>query len=246
MIFSLKNVVKQRQREQGYKLLIRNLQIRAGARIAITGPSGCGKSTTLDILGLSLEPDSGDKFSFTPERKPSVNILGLWGQGKYDDLAFLRLHNLGYVLQSGELIPFLNVMENMTLTARLAGIDSSLAEKKASEFGEELGIQNIFQSMPGALSVGERQRAAIVRALTPEPEVILADEPTAALDPLHAGKVMKIFLDVVSRIGSTLILVTHNLDWALAGGLKEIPFILNESKDGVTAILDNSQTDEKK
>lgn len=240
MLFSLKNVVKQRQREQGYRLLIRNLQIPAGARVAITGPSGCGKSTTLDILGLSLRPDAGDGFSFAPKNRPPVNVLEIWESGKQDVLAGLRLHNMGYVLQSGELVPFLNVMDNMTLTARLAGLNSSEAEKAARAFGEELGIERLYSAMPSTLSVGERQRVAIARALTPDPEVILADEPTAALDPLHAEKVMEAFLNAVGKTGSTLILVTHNLEWALAGGLEEIPFDLRESEDGVTAILDYS------
>lgn len=237
MIYKLKNVVKQRQREQGYKLLIRELNIPRGSRIAITGPSGCGKSTTLDILGLSLQPDTGDEFLFTPKNGTAANILTIWEDGGQDELATRRLHNMGYVLQSGELIPFLNVMENMTLTAKLAGMDEAQAQKTASDFGKELGIEHLFKAMPSTLSVGERQRVAIVRALTPGPEVILADEPTAALDPLHAAQVMRIFLDVVARLGSTLILVTHNVEWALKGGLKEVPFDFQENEGGVTAIL---------
>lgn len=240
MLYSLRNVIKQRQREKGYRLLIRSLHIPRGARIAITGPSGCGKSTTLDLLGLSLQPDGGDEFSFSPASEQPANILALWQCGSLEELASLRLHNMGYVLQSGELIPYLTVMENMTLTARLAGMSETEAEKAASAFGEELGIGPLFKAMPATLSVGERQRVAIVRALTPSPEVILADEPTAALDPLHAGRVMRIFLDAIARTGSTLILVTHNVEWALAGGLVELPFQLTEDETGVTAILDNS------
>ena len=240
MLYSLENVIKRRQREQGYRLLIRSLHIPRGARIAITGPSGCGKSTTLDLLGLSLRPDEGDEFSFTPANNSAANILAIWQSEALDQLAGLRLHNMGYVLQSGELIPYLTVMENMTLTALLAGMSQVDAEKAASAFGEELGIAHLFNAMPATLSVGERQRAAIVRALTPGPEIILADEPTAALDPLHAGRVMKIFLEVVARTGSTLILVTHNVEWALAGGLEELPFQLTEDENGVTAVLDNS------
>lgn len=242
MLYSLENVIKRRQREQGYQLLIRNLHIPRGARIAITGPSGCGKSTTLDLLGLSLQPDAGDDFSFTPTNGNSANILALWQNGRLDELASLRLHNMGYVLQSGELIPYLSVMENMILTACLAGMSQSEAIKAAGNFGKDLGIEHLFKSMPSTLSVGERQRVAIVRALTPGPEVILADEPTAALDPLHAARVMKIFLEAISRTGSTLILVTHNVEWALAGGLQELPFQLTEDETGVTAILDNSPT----
>lgn len=243
MLYSLENVVKRRQREHGYRLLIRNLHIEKGARVAITGPSGCGKSTTLDLLGLSLQPDEGALFSFSTAKARDVDILTLWRDGRLDELARLRLYNMGYVLQSGELIPYLTVMENMTLTARLTGLSEEEAIKRASAFAEELGINHLFKAMPATLSVGERQRAAIVRALTPDPEVILADEPTAALDPLHAERVMKIFLETVRQTESTLILVTHDVKWALAGGLQELAFTLMEDENGVTAILDNSKTE---
>lgn len=240
MLYSLENVMKRRQREHGYRLLIRSLKIPRGARIAITGPSGCGKSTTLDLLGLSLQPDEGDLFTFTPANKQPVDILGLWQAKAQDSLADLRLRNMGYVLQSGELIPYLTVMENMTLTAKLCGLPNEQAKARAIGFGKELGIEHLFKAMPATLSVGERQRVAIVRALASQPELILADEPTAALDPLHAARVMEIFLEAIARTKSTLILVTHNIEWAIAGGLEELPFVLQEDESGVTAILDNS------
>lgn len=240
MLYEIKNVVKQRQREQGYRLLIRNLRIEHGAKIALTGPSGCGKSTTLDLLGLSLRPDSGEKFSFAPGGSGEQDILFLWENSKLDSLASLRLRNMGYVLQSGELIPFLSVMENIILTARLAGIAEKDALYTARHIGGLLGIQHLEKAMPATLSVGERQRAAIARALVPRPAIILADEPTAALDPLHAEWVMQVFLDALKETDSTLILVTHNVEWARKGGLDEVPFILEKAETGVTAILDNS------
>lgn len=240
MLYEIKNVVKQRQREQGYRLLIRNLRIAHGAKIAITGPSGCGKSTTLDLLGLSLRPDSGEKFSFASRDSGEQDILGLWKANEQDALASLRLRNMGYVLQSGELIPFLSVMENITLTARLAGIPEDEALDSARRIGELLGIGHLEKAMPATLSVGERQRAAIARALVPRPAIILADEPTAALDPLHAEGVMRVFLNALKEAGSTLILVTHNVEWARKGGLDDVPFIMEKDDTGVTAILDNS------
>lgn len=240
MLYDIKNVSKQRQREQGYRLLIRNLRIPHGAKIALTGPSGCGKSTTLDLLGLSLRPDSGEKFSFVSGDSGEQDILALWENNKQDCLASLRLRNMGYVLQSGELIPFLTVMENITLTSRLAGMPEDEALNAAHHIGELLGIQHLENAMPATLSVGERQRAAIARALVPKPAIILADEPTAALDPLHAEGVMQVFLDALKETDSTLILVTHNVEWARKGGLDEVPFILEKDENGVTAILDNS------
>lgn len=239
LLYAIRNLRKQRQREQGYRLLIRNLEIAYGARIALTGPSGCGKSTALDILGLSLRPDSADAYLFQPKNSPSpTNIMDLWLEKRQDSLAGLRLHNMGYVLQSGELLPFLSTGENMTLTARLGGMPSDQAEDAARGLAETLGIGHLWKAMPSTLSVGERQRAAICRALAPHPQIILADEPTAALDPFHADKVMAAFLSALEKFGSTLVLVTHNAQWAREGGLVEVPFIMREDESGVTAILD--------
>lgn len=239
MLYSIKNLRKQRAGDQGYQLLIRNLHIAHGAKIAITGPSGCGKSTTLDILGLSLKPDAATRFDFTPIKDAPIDIMPLWARDAQNSLAQLRLSYMGYVLQSGELLAFLTAGENMTLTARLAGASEEEARESAKKLAERLGIGHLWNAMPATLSVGERQRVAIARALAPCPQIILADEPTAALDPVHAAKVMDSFLKVMDETGGTLVLVTHNAAWARAGGLKEIPFSLQDSDDGVTAVLDD-------
>ena len=240
MLYAIENLVKRRQREQGYRLLIRSLHIPHGARIAITGPSGCGKSTTLDLLGLALRPDSAERFTFAPDADAQpLDVSALWAAGRHDAMAALRLAHMGYVLQSGELLPFLTVGENMTLTARLAGMAEAEALDRARGLAEALGVAQLMGAMPATLSVGERQRAAIVRALTPGPQLILADEPTAALDPVHAARVMDAFLAALDRHKGSLVLVTHNADWARRGGLTEISFRLEEDEGGVTAILDD-------
>ena len=239
MLYTIQNLVKRRHREQGYCLHIRHLSIRVGARIAITGPSGCGKSTTLDILGLALHPDTADRFHFLPS-KDSVDIMKLWQHGRHDDMAALRLKHMGYVLQTGELLPFLTVIDNMTLTARMAGIDPLEARDTATTLAESLNVTHLLSAMPATLSVGERQRVAIVRALTPRPQIVLADEPTAALDPYHAACVMEAFLNAIEIQGGTLILVTHNADWARHGGLEQRNFLLETGAEGVTAVLDDS------
>ncbi len=239
MLYTIQDLTKQRNRAQGYCLHIRHLCIPEGAHIAITGPSGCGKSTTLDVLGLALQPDTAARFAFAPP-DGVVDIMNLWQHTQHDALAALRLRHMGYVLQTGELLPFLNVLENMTLTARMAGIPTPQASDTAHALAKRLGIEHLLQAMPSTLSVGERQRAAIVRALTPHPKIILADEPTAALDPYHAARVMEAFLQAVDAQGGTLILVTHNADWARQGGLDEIAFVLETGENGVTAVLDNS------
>lgn len=241
MLYQLENVVRTRQREKGYRLLISSLSVPQKAKVALTGPSGCGKSTTLDLLGLSLSPDAAQRFLFSP-LQDAINIPDLWAEEKLDALADLRMAHLGYVLQSGELLPFLSTGENMMLTARLSGLPAAEAEESARELAQRLDIEHLWQASPQTLSVGERQRAAIARALAPRPQVILADEPTAALDPIHADKVMDVFLDCIERFGSALVLVTHNAEWARAGGFAMISFDLVEHDSGVTAIVDDRKT----
>lgn len=244
MLYTISNLVKRRQREQGYCLRIRSLRIRRGARLAITGPSGCGKSTTLDLLGLALRPDSAQHFSFAPDAgAPPLDVGALWREGRHDLMASLRLAHMGYVLQSGELLPFLSAEENMTLTARLSGMPAAEARDRARGLAGLLGVAHLSRAMPATLSVGERQRVAIVRALTPGPQLILADEPTAALDPLHAARVMEAFLAALDGHGGSLVLVTHNAAWARLGGLEELAFSLEEDENGVTAVLDDGGRD---
>lgn len=238
MLFRLRDVVKTRQRDKGYRLLVKSLSIARNAKVALTGPSGCGKSTTLDLLGLSLAPDSAREFAFEPQAG-RIAVMDLWQAREYDALARLRLQNLGFVLQSGELLPYLTAGENMTLTASLAGMHRNVAAANALDLARQLGIAHLWRAMPETLSVGERQRAAIVRAMAAKPRAILADEPTAALDSIHAAKVMRIFLDCVSEYECALILVTHNPAWAASGGFREVSFRLRENEGEVTAILDD-------
>lgn len=215
-LFSIRNLRMTRTQGPGYALVIPELDIREGDRIALTGPSGCGKSTALDMLGMVLRPDSAERFLFQPntgnrgERNGDVNdIAQIWKQsGGQDTLAALRLRYMGYVLQTGGLLPFLNVYENMALTARLLDLPDIRACVEA--LAERLGISRLLAAMPGRLSIGERQRVAIGRALASRPRVILADEPTAALDPFHARTVLDLLLTAVDEAGATLILVTHD------------------------------------
>ncbi len=154
-------------------------------------------------------------------------------------LASLRKHFFGYVLQTGELVPSLPVLDNMMLTARLKGMKQEEARERAFELSEYLGIQNRLHAYPETLSVGERQRAAIVRALVPKPPLLLADEPTAALDPCHAGAVLTLLLDLVSQEKTSLILVTHDIELLRRSHIRELRFFMHEEDGRVCAILDD-------
>ena len=235
-IFSLQGVSKVRAQGPGYALDIARLEIMPGESIAVTGPSGSGKSTALDILGMVLRPDTAETFRLHVAGE-SVDVAECWQRGEQDRLAALRLRHMGYVLQTGGLLPFVNVRRNMALTAEVNGLPGMAAHVR--ELADMLGIGRLLDSMPGTLSIGERQRVAIGRALASKPAVILADEPTAALDPHHAGAVLDMFLEAVNSLGVTLILVTHDQDIVRDRRLKELRITILPRPDGVShAVLE--------
>ena len=209
MLFFLENVRKERRQNDkaGYALTVPELRVNKGDKLLFSGPSGSGKSTVLDMLGLVLKPERAALFTFAPEENSVVHDVGRAWQKR--DLASLGRWRrfMGYVLQTGGLLPFLSVRQNIALP-------TGLAHKPDMDFGEqlarELGIGKLLAKLPGQLSVGERQRVAIARALVNRPALVLADEPTAALDPTHARKVMDMFTDMVQALNLTLILVTHD------------------------------------
>ncbi|MBQ7608740.1 MAG: ATP-binding cassette domain-containing protein, partial [Desulfovibrionaceae bacterium] len=207
-IITIKNLTKERKRSSGFGLEIRSLSVAAGEHIAIVGPSGCGKSTTLDLIGMILEPDCCATFTanFADE---VLDIADLWKRGQDNVMAQVRKRHMGYVLQTGELLPYLTVWENVELTAlegrrKGAGMD-------VDELLRTLAIDHIADAMPDAISIGERQRAAIARALASSPALLLADEPTAALDPHLSRVVMNLFLQVARQVGTAVVMVSHDV-----------------------------------
>jgi len=209
-VYSLKNVVKQRIIENaGFRLCIPSLEIQAGENIAIVGHSGCGKSTLLDMLALILCPDTTDQFEISPVDARSDNIDILWQQKNQDRLAQVRRQHIGYVLQSGGLLPYLTVRENIELPRKLLQLAD---DDSISSISRVLGIHRQLDKLPGLLSAGERQRAAFARALSHRPSILLADEPTAALDPITARKIMAVVMELIKGLKITLITASH--DWA--------------------------------
>lgn len=237
-LFTLRNVVKTRPLGPGYALCIPHLTINAGEKVGITGPSGCGKSTALDILGLVLRPDSAERFVFAPCAHEGMNegagegadAAALWRHARHDALSALRLRHMGYIMQTGGLLPFISVFDNMALAARAQGLAD--VTDRVHQLAKHMGIERLLNLLPGKLSVGERQRAAIGRALAGQPRVLFADEPTAALDPLHAGRVMDLLLEAVEAAGVTLILVTHDPHIVRNAALREVHMRLEQLEDG--------------
>ncbi|MBQ7618175.1 MAG: ATP-binding cassette domain-containing protein [Desulfovibrio sp.] len=236
MLYKVLNLIKRRA-EVGYTLLIKKLSLETGEIVVLRGPSGCGKSTTLDLLGLVLEPDQAESFEFSPKPEVNYKLLDLYQARKLEELAKLRSEHLGYVLQTGELLPFISVEENLLIPALLKGLPRKEVLARARELAKELGLLPRLKVSPNSLSVGERQRVAIIRALLARPALILADEPTAALDPISAEKVMQIFASSAKSLGTTLLVVSHNPLNLSSKSFRELTFVLKEDKQGLLALL---------
>ena len=182
-----------------------NLRVRRGEWLAIMGPSGCGKSTLLQMLGGLTTPSAG-----------SVHVTGTnLSDCSESQRARLRRRQIGYVFQRYNLIDELRVVDDVSLPLRLNGVPGRRARAEATQLLERLGLSHAVNARPGELSGGEQQRAAIARALVARPDVVLADEPTGALDSVAAQCVIELIGDA-SRQGQTIVMVTHDASVATA------------------------------
>jgi putative ABC transport system ATP-binding protein len=207
-VFRLRGVSKRWPGQHGFVLKVEEFIVRRGEKVALVGSSGCGKSTLLDLLAMTLRPDRAVDFLFFPDHQTPLNVFRAWQRKKLSKLARTRMVYLGYVLQTGGLLPFLSVRDNIALGRQGLG----LPVKEAVEaIAERLHIERHLDKLPSILSVGERQRVAIARALAHRPSVVIADEPTASLDPINAEEIMALFTELVDEAGGTLVLATH--DW---------------------------------
>jgi putative ABC transport system ATP-binding protein len=205
-IFCLKNVRKVREKGgQCFKLHVPSFVIQPGEFIGLVGESGCGKSTLLDMLALVLRPTDADEFTIRiPTREVSYAVMSL----PESTLAQIRKADIGYVLQTGGLFPFLTVRENILLPCRLNGLNGG--EAGIQHLVTQLDIAEQLTKKPQFLSGGQRQRVAIARALAHRPSIVLADEPTAAVDKHTAHKIRDKFKELTRLMGVTLCMVTHD------------------------------------
>ncbi len=192
-----------------FRLTVPSLQISLGEKIALVGHSGCGKSTLLDILAMILHPTRVGAFRFRPEKEsPPIDVGKAWLQKDLNFMGDLRKHRIGYVMQTGGLLPYLTVRDNIGLSRRLLGMPDDGTVKNLAK---NLGIEHQLDKRPELLSTGERQRVAIGRALAHQPSIVIADEPTASLDPIAAKKIMALFVELVEEMNITVIIASH--DW---------------------------------
>jgi putative ABC transport system ATP-binding protein len=179
-----------------------SIDVAPGEVVALLGPSGSGKTTLLNVIACILDPSEG--------------TMSLEGEVVFDqrwlrtDLRRLRLDKIGFIFQSHNLLPFLNAIDNVAIVLQLAGYDHSAARKRAIELLEYLEVGNRKNAFPAKLSGGEAQRVAIARALANRPRIILADEPTAALDSKRAQIVMGLLRKLALDQDAAVIAVTHD------------------------------------
>ncbi len=205
--YSISNLAKAREKgDNCFSLIIPEFTVNIGQFVAVVGASGCGKSTLLDLLGLILMPDSADKFLVFNGNGEERSVVSM----SEPELALFRKESVGYVLQTGGLLPFLTVRENIMLPCQINNITTG--DEKALEMAKRLKIDDQLDKKPQYLSGGQRQRVAISRALSHQPAIVLADEPTAAVDKLTAKEIINEFKILTSTMSVSLVMVTHDLN----------------------------------
>ncbi|MDE7378685.1 MAG: ABC transporter ATP-binding protein [Paraprevotella sp.] len=177
-----------------------NLHIRKGEVVSIVGPSGAGKTTLLQIVGTLDKPDAG---------RIVLNGIDVQELSK-KELAHFRNTQIGFVFQFHQLLPEFTALENVMIPAFIAGKGRKEAEQRARELLDFMGLGERASHKPNELSGGEKQRVAVARALTNNPAVILADEPSGSLDSRNKEELHSLFFDLRDRFGQTFVIVTHD------------------------------------
>ncbi len=181
-----------------------HIKMKTGEAVAVVGPSGSGKSTLLKCLGGLMKPSAG---SVSLDGQIMTRITG-------QELVKLRQDTISFIFQEGNLLPHLNARDNVAQPLRNQGISSKIALSKADELLDKLGMLHRARALPNLLSGGEQQRVAIARALITNPRLILADEPTGALDPITSREVLALFKSLHIEDGVAFLLVTHSKEVA--------------------------------
>ena len=184
-----------------------SLEIKKGEFVSIIGPSGAGKTTLLNIIG-TIESFNNNNNSQLILNENEIKTLN------DNQLSDFRNKNIGFIFQFHQLLPELNLEENIILPAMIGNIPKKSYSNKVKELAKLLGIEGILKKYPDSISGGERQRVAVARALINDPTILLADEPTGNLDSKNEQIIMNFFKKLNTEMGLTIILVTHNKDFA--------------------------------
>lgn len=180
-----------------------NFNVEKGEYVAILGPSGSGKTTLMNIIGCMDVMDSGEYY---------LDGMAIH-ETKQDDLTEVRNKKIGFIFQNYQLISTYNIMQNITMPLLMRGMTHQEAEEKCMETIKLLGLDNRIAHKPNELSGGQKQRVSIARALVGQPSVLLADEPTGALDQASGKDVLRLFQEL-NEMGNTIVMITHDLSVA--------------------------------
>ena len=201
------SAVRRRQKNgTEFVLAVETFVGSAGDRIGLVGRSGSGKSTVLEALGLLLWLDQLKEF-----RMCGTELTRLFVRKDLNALARFRAENIGFVPQDSGLLPYLSVEENARIAATLAGREQ-MPRPELQQLADEIGIAHLLDRLPAKLSGGEKQRASVLRAVVTRPKIILADEPTAALDHETSVEVMECLTRLAAHAGATLICASHQVE----------------------------------
>lgn len=216
MILNLQNIYKDYQQEKLVVPVLKDvsLTVEEGEYVAIMGPSGSGKTTLMNIIGCLDRPTSGT-YELAGE-----NVLKL----KDRELSDLRLKSIGFVFQSFQLMPRESAVENVALPLCYAGVRKKERRSRATKALERVGLGDRVNFRPTQLSGGQKQRVAIARAMVNHPKILLADEPTGALDSKSGEQIMELF-DSLNEEGVTIVMITH--DPRIAAKAKRIVRIID-------------------
>lgn len=224
--------------ESSFSLLVPELVLMPGSVCVVTGRSGCGKTTLLDVLGCISHFDGAE-----------VHEMSVGGasydlrQAASSVRVFLRRSAIAYVLQQGGLLNFLSVKDNLLLPMQLKRISN--ARRVLYELAERLAIADQLDKYPAALSIGQRQRVCIARALAVRPAFLLADEPTGALDPLVAKDVKELLLGMATEVGSTVIIVSHDTELFATDADTRLTYQLERTGNKTISVLVQSTVERR-
>jgi putative ABC transport system ATP-binding protein len=232
-VLEIRNLAKRREQAGNvFELRVPAFVLEQGRFYGIAGKSGSGKSTLLDMLALVMRPTTADSFRIRSAGSGASWEVGeLWRRNDELALAGIRRTMCGYVLQSGGLIGFLSVRQNLEIPFQLVGHHPDQARIEA--MAERFGVGRELSKKPRHLSGGQRQRVAILRALMLSPPLILADEPTAAVDSERAKQIVAEFRQLALEMGSTIVMVSH--DHELLDSVADDVMDLSTTVDGDVA-----------
>ena len=180
------------------------IEVKRGEVVSVVGPSGSGKSTLMKCLGGLMKSSAGDVF-FEGKSISRLTVA---------ELLNLRQHTVSFIFQDSNLLPYMNVLNNVALPLKYMKVSPRQARHEAMNLLERLGIKDQAKMLPNQISGGEKQRAAIARALITKPKIILADEPTGSVDPVTSRSILNLFREIIDEVGVSFLIVTHSREVA--------------------------------